>query len=223
MKIICSLEANPVHYEGPAPVTVQFTGKIEIQDQTTEEVEIKYHFIRSDGGIDKNIRSLKVHRPGGVYPVATYWKLSPPNYTGWVAIEVLSPQHQVSNHAGFSVKCSPVDLAVFNYTKDFDMANHKIWIGAEISNNSSFDVKGPFDIEVGAGAAENLSTVSRIYTIPGTVTIAKNGGTYSVPRVIELDLYRNTEYWIEIRLDPENALHEANRENNVFKAKWHSV
>jgi hypothetical protein len=100
------LAATPVAYSGACPATINFNGKIE----TNGPGRVQYRFVRSDGGTGP-IMDLDFDRAEVKY-VTTTWTLGDarllPYYTGWVAIQILSPNSLESNHAEFKVSCAEI-------------------------------------------------------------------------------------------------------------------
>ncbi len=87
------------------PNVVEFKGNITFNGKGT----VKYRFIKSDGKVGKT-KSL-TFETAGTKSVNTEWHLNDPElYTGWKAIETLSPNSLQSNHANFSVfRCTGTD------------------------------------------------------------------------------------------------------------------
>jgi hypothetical protein len=103
--------ASPLHYFGPCPGTIKFTGWI---TSTTPGV-VKYRWFRSDGAMGP-IQSL-AFGPGVPprQPISTTWTLGGlpalPSYVGWEAVRILSPlPGGVSNKAPFTLKCAQTPL-----------------------------------------------------------------------------------------------------------------
>lgn len=93
-------------YTGFAPALITFYGHIGAPG-LSKDVEIKYRWVRSDGAHSGSQSiTLGPHRWG--MPVKTTWTLGLPNYHGWVALEVLTPSHILSEKAAFTVRCADV-------------------------------------------------------------------------------------------------------------------
>jgi hypothetical protein len=97
-----SLTASPAKYEGPCPGVIKFSGTITVNGRGT----VKYTFLRSDGATAP-VFTLAFAGPG-TKTVGTTWTLGGaalPNYSGWEAIKILSPNEMVSDKAGFELIC----------------------------------------------------------------------------------------------------------------------
>ena len=103
-RITARLTANPTSFSGKCPAVIKFDGEISVSAPCT----VQYKFLRSDGAIDTNMKTLTFEGPGSK-PVSTTWTLggvSLPAYAGWEAIEVVSPLNVKSNKAVFKMKCA---------------------------------------------------------------------------------------------------------------------
>lgn len=92
-------------YSGDCPGKIVFNGTITVNAPGT----VSYVFTRSDGATDTRIKKL-LFRAAGSKPVSTTWTLGGatlPNYKGWQAIKILSPNPLNSRHAEFEVHCDP--------------------------------------------------------------------------------------------------------------------
>jgi hypothetical protein len=92
------LTADPAYLQAHiCPVTVTFNGSITMNGPGT----VTYRFVRSDGATSAPY-SVSFAKPG-TSPVSTTWTLGEatvlPNYEGWVAIQVLTPNAVESAHA----------------------------------------------------------------------------------------------------------------------------
>lgn len=86
------------------PATITFTGAIKVDNVIKAPVAIQYKFVRSDGG---SSAPITLNCPGaGVYPVQTTWTPGA-TFSGWEAIEVISPVSVKSEKAPFSLTCVP--------------------------------------------------------------------------------------------------------------------
>lgn len=100
--ITAVLTVSPASASGHCPVRITFTGTI----TAPPGVSGTYRFLRSDGGIDT------IHRTFGPGPntVSTTWDLGGAgltSYEGWEAIQILTPGPLQSNHATFTMHCTP--------------------------------------------------------------------------------------------------------------------
>jgi ligand-binding SRPBCC domain-containing protein len=98
--VSASCEAKPVTFTGYCPVTINFKGLIAVSGACT----VKYKFIRSDGAVAplKTVTFFSA----GTRTVTTTWTLGH-SYSGWEAIEVSAPVKVTSNHANFTITCTP--------------------------------------------------------------------------------------------------------------------
>ena len=101
--VAAHLAATPTAFYGPCPAVITFNGKI----KSTVPGDVKYKFTRSDGAIAP-VQTL-VFRVPGVQSVSTTWTLGGipalPAYSGWEAIEIVSPVSLTSAHANFRIRC----------------------------------------------------------------------------------------------------------------------
>ena len=100
------IQAAPDSYVGPCPVPVSFTARLTI---TGGPGSVSYRFIRSDGHTTQQtpLKLLKFETPGIKY-VGNTWKIGMrpnPEFSGSEAIEILSPNHFLSESARFKVSC----------------------------------------------------------------------------------------------------------------------
>jgi len=98
--VSAKLAADPVTFTGYCPVTITFKGTIMVGGPCT----IQYKFVRSDGGI-KPVQTINFFAAGSK-AVADTWTLGK-SYSGWEALEVISPVHLKSGQANFSITCTP--------------------------------------------------------------------------------------------------------------------
>jgi hypothetical protein len=97
-----TLTASPASATGHCPLHILFAGTI----TAPPGVSGTYRFLRSDGGIDTAHRTFGP----GTTSVSTDWTLggaSLTSYSGWQAIEILTPGPLQSNHATFTMHCTP--------------------------------------------------------------------------------------------------------------------
>jgi len=113
LAIKTELAAAPPRFAGKCPTTINFNGTI----SASQACDVKYKFIRSDGGIAPE-NTLKFDAPGAK-PVSTTWTIGR-DYAGWEAVQVLSPVSVQSNKAAFAIKCAPAiaeDCIAFDWQK----------------------------------------------------------------------------------------------------------
>ncbi len=90
----------PPPADGSCPKTVLFKGRIKASAPCT----VQYRFLRSDGGV-KPIKSIVLTAAGeGI--VDDTWTLGA-TYSGWEALEIVSPAAYTSPRASFTVTCPP--------------------------------------------------------------------------------------------------------------------
>lgn len=100
-----TLKAVQKVYSGDCPAKIVFKGTITVNRPGT----VSYVFTRSDGATDTRIKKI-TFLAAGSKPVSTTWTLggaTRPNYKGWQAIKILSPNPLTSKHAEFEVYCDP--------------------------------------------------------------------------------------------------------------------
>ena len=97
-RIEATLTADPASYTGPCPTTINFRGRITVPNPG----QVQYRFIRSDGATAP-VQKLDFQQPGSK-EVTTTWRIGR-DYSGWVAIKVISPQEIESGKANFKIKC----------------------------------------------------------------------------------------------------------------------
>ena len=98
--VSAKLAADPVTFNGYCQVTITFKGTIMVGGPCT----VQYKFVRSDGGI-KPVQTINFFAAGSK-AVADTWTLSK-SYSGWEAIEVVSPVKVKSGQANFTITCTP--------------------------------------------------------------------------------------------------------------------
>jgi WD40 repeat protein len=91
------LTAEPSNYSGKCPVTIKFTGTIEVVGSGGT---VKYRFIRNNGE-KREEHELTFDSPGSK-EVNDTWRRSGP---GWELLEITSPQLQESEKAVFKIAC----------------------------------------------------------------------------------------------------------------------
>jgi hypothetical protein len=113
VRVTARLDVSPASYSGncPAaggriphgPALITFRGYIAVDQPTT----VQYKFIRSDNA-ESPVQTLNFPKAGR-QEVTTTWQLSGtglPEYSGWEAIEVISPASVQSNKAEFMISCA---------------------------------------------------------------------------------------------------------------------
>jgi hypothetical protein len=100
--ITAKLTASPSSLTAYCPATIKFTGAIKVDNVIKAPVTVQYKFVRSDGG---STAPITLNCPSaGVYPVNTTWTIGA-TYSGWEAIEVISPVAVKSEKAPFTLTC----------------------------------------------------------------------------------------------------------------------
>ncbi len=95
----------PQNYTGACPHTFRFEGQVYTY-ATPTPVTVKYQWVRSDGAKGP-IQSILIKTPtgnAGVHTAEYNWTLGKP-FTGWAAVNVLSPNVYAGNHAAISLSC----------------------------------------------------------------------------------------------------------------------
>lgn len=100
LTISVNLAADPASFTGYCPVTITFTGSIKASGPCT----VQYKVIRSDGATKPPQTVFFAF--AGSKAVTDTWKLNM-SYSGWEAIEVLSPVKIKSSQANFTITCTP--------------------------------------------------------------------------------------------------------------------
>jgi hypothetical protein len=100
--ITLTLTASPASASGHCPVHIHFAGTI----TAPPGVSGTYTFLRSDGAVDTGHHTFG---PGAT-PVSDDWTLGGAgltSFTGWEAIKILTPGTLQSDHATFTMHCTP--------------------------------------------------------------------------------------------------------------------
>ena len=103
VRVTATLGVSPASYSGNCPALITFRGHITVNQPTT----IQYKFIRSDNA-QAPVQTLNFPQKG-TQEVTTTWQLGGPGlptYSGWEAIQVISPVSVESNKANFSIRCA---------------------------------------------------------------------------------------------------------------------
>lgn len=95
-----SAVVSPTSYTGPCPKTYTFTATIMASTAGT----VTYTWKRSDGA-QGPVETVTFSGPG-TQVVSDTWTLSPPSFTGWEQLQILSPNSMVSNSANFTLTCN---------------------------------------------------------------------------------------------------------------------
>jgi hypothetical protein len=98
------LKTDGARLSGPCPLKVGFNGYITANGPGT----VKYTFTRSDGATAPIY--VMEFKEAGIQAVSTDWTLGDadalPNFEGWQAIRILSPNEMESDRASFKGTCS---------------------------------------------------------------------------------------------------------------------
>ncbi len=103
VRVKAQLGVKPAAYSGNCPALISFRGHITVNQPTT----VQYKFIRSDNA-SAPVQTLTFAK-AGTQEVTTTWQLggpSLPTFSGWQAIEVISPVSVQSNKADFKIRCT---------------------------------------------------------------------------------------------------------------------
>lgn len=98
--VTATVGAVPSSYSGYCPKTIVFKGTITASAACT----VQYKFIRSDGAT-KPVQSLAFIAAGSK-TVDDSWSLGD-TFSGWEAIQIISPTHSTSAQASFALTCLP--------------------------------------------------------------------------------------------------------------------
>jgi hypothetical protein len=122
--IMAKLTVSPSSLTAYCPATIKFTGAIKVDNVIKAPVAIQYKFVRSDGG---STALITLNCPSaGVYPVNTTWTIGA-TYSGWEAIEVISPVSVKSEKAPFTLTCLPKPLITVTLSNPC-LRDSDIWI-----------------------------------------------------------------------------------------------
>jgi hypothetical protein len=103
VRVTATMGVRPASYSGNCPALITFRGHITVSQPTT----VQYKFIRSDNA-SAAVQTLNFPR-AGTQEVTTTWQLGGPGlptYSGWEAIQVISPVSGQSNKAEFRIRCA---------------------------------------------------------------------------------------------------------------------
>ena len=103
VRVTVTLGVSPASYSGNCPALITFRGHITVSQPTT----VQYKFIRSDNA-QAPVQTLNFPQKG-TQEVTTTWQLGGPGlptYSGWEAIQVISPVSVQSNKAAFRIRCA---------------------------------------------------------------------------------------------------------------------
>jgi hypothetical protein len=106
--ITASLSANPATYNGPCPVTIEFTGTI-TDNVGNRDVTLRFYYTGNPGGYTSDY-VIHFDQPGSqtVSTTGTRPEINDPNpFEGLVAIEILQPVQLQSNRAEYKITCVP--------------------------------------------------------------------------------------------------------------------
>jgi hypothetical protein len=95
--------ADPVHYSGPCPVTITFSGSIFVEGGGGE---VSYKWLRSDGA-SAPVQTLHFDASGSK-EISTSWTLGAAgqSYSGWQAVKTLDPHEEEWGRAAFRIECT---------------------------------------------------------------------------------------------------------------------
>lgn len=232
-----ALSADPASYNGPCPGVIKFNGKIAANGQG----EVKYQFIRSDGAIGP-VQTLVFSGPGAK-PVSTTWTLggtSLPEFVGWEAIKILSPNPMESNHADFKLLCTnfqqqPTTPTKPGRVKQADITSKR---GIKVGNkfapwggtlkleksdvflesngnyafNISYDVVNTGSVNAGPFANRFRSDMGALITQQTAVSVNAS----STEQINTQGYLPQGEHQYKMALDDDNAVAESNEGNNTF-------
>ncbi len=161
------LSAVNSNVTGKCTQIIRFRGSITFNGRGT----VQYRFIRSDGG--KGRTESMTFAAAGTKSVSTEWHLGK-SYSGWEAIEILSPNSLQSNRANFTLQCtdsgSNSDLTgVFKCTDGGyyyvrQIGNDVYWFGEHPNGNFA---------NVMSGSASGNTINSKWWDIPKGKTRSK--------------------------------------------------
>jgi hypothetical protein len=140
--------ADPVTFIGYCPTTIIFKGKIAVNGACT----VKYKFIRSDGALAP--LQTAGFLSAGTKSVADSWTLGK-SYSGWEAIEVVSPVNITSNHANFTITCLPKPIITSVKHEHLGLPGGEF----TIRGTNFGTTKGSRDVTVDGTVATNLFNV----------------------------------------------------------------
>ncbi len=102
---VVSVHSSPADYKGSCPATITFTGTIAVD---RGPVDVTYRWIRSDG-TTAQVQTVSFSGSGAQRrTVQDSRRLNAPTttYTGWQAIQLLTPTAAQSSHADFRMTCT---------------------------------------------------------------------------------------------------------------------
>lgn len=230
-----ALAADPANYNGPCPGVIKFHGKIAANGQG----EVKYQFIRSDGAVGP-VQTL-MFTGSGSKPVSTTWTLGGPalpEYVGWEAIKILSPNPMESNHADFKLLCSDLQPTNPNKPPRAKQADITSKRGIKVGNkfvswggtlkleksdaflesngnyafNISYDVVNTGSVNAGPFANRFRSDMGAVITQQTAVNVNAS----STEQINTQGYLPQGEHQYKMSLDDDNVVTENNEGNNTF-------
>jgi len=174
------LKADDGRPSGKCAMTVTFRGYITTDGPAT----VEYMFTRSDGAVGP--AHVLEFQGAGTQPVSTTWTLGDanalPNYDGWQAIKIFSPNQMKSSHetGGFSMTCS-TDGKGSNLSRPKPTGNGAIQPLPPTAPSSPLDERGTFRVTL-LGFVVNHETRDTLLETDG-----KRDEVYQVPVVLFFD------------------------------------
>jgi hypothetical protein len=97
------VRADPFQVSTTCPATITFAGRITAAGGSGT---VAYRWLRSDS-VQAPVQEIRFSRTTK-QDVVTTWTLGSPGTktTGWQALEIIRPKHQVSERASFTLTCS---------------------------------------------------------------------------------------------------------------------
>ncbi|KXK52113.1 MAG: hypothetical protein IPM61_06995 [Chlorobi bacterium] len=228
-----ALSADPTSYNGPCPGVIKFNGKIAANGQGT----VKYQFIRSDGGVGA-VQTLVFTGPGSK-PVSTTWTLggpSLPEFAGWEAIKILSPNPMESNHADFKLVCANTTkpqrtkqaditskrgikvgnkFAAWGGTLKLDKTDVYLESNGNYAFNISYDVVNAGSVNAGPFANRFRSDMGTLITQQTAVSVNAS----SAEQINTQGYLPQGDHMYKMSLDDGNVVAESNEGNNTFSVR----
>lgn len=98
-----SVRADPFQVTSVCPVTITFSARISVAGGAGP---VKYQWLRSDSAVAP-VQEVTFEGPGQQDVVETWTLGGPdlPSYTGWQAVQILSPSRLTSERANFTLTC----------------------------------------------------------------------------------------------------------------------
>lgn len=203
-----SASASPNHYNGTCSSTMTFTltGTIHVLNSISGGT-VAYNWLRSDNSSGPT--GHITFQPGQtIGTVTTRWQLGSTwgnGTTFWEALNVLSPNSVISNHASFSFLCSAPSFSVTSVTASVAPKSYGC-------NQSSVTFNLSATISVPSGTSGGIVTYTWIRSdgassSPATVTIP--AGQTSITITNSWTLFNgapNGTYWEEVNVSSPNVI-----------------